>query len=107
MDDTRPTADTITPAQAEVDETIDTQTVEWMDITITLPASVQDWDLDALIAFERGQATLAVVGMFGPDAYAEMQAAFRAKHGRAVKVRDLESLMDVVAKIYGFETAGE
>lgn len=65
-----------------------------------LPDTPDDWDLDTLEAFEEGRALAAVHGILGDKSYASIKA-------QGAKVRDLDSIMDQIAKAYGFETAGE
>ena len=55
-----------TPAQieAEGDETV---TVDWDGVPVTVPASAEDLDLDAIEAFETGKAVTEVVHECCPD----------------------------------------
>ena len=68
-----------------------------------LPANPQDWDVDALEAFETGKVVSAIKGILGAKAWQRI----RASHQGRLKVRDLEPLMDQIAKAYGFDSVGE
>jgi hypothetical protein len=68
-----------------------------------LPASPDDWDVDALEAFEAGKVVTAIKGILGPKAWGQL----RANHEGTLRVRDLEPLMDQIAKAYGFDSVGE
>lgn len=74
-------------------------------VTVVLPARVEEWDLDALAAFERGQAASAFQGLMGPK-YAAFAAEFQKANGRKPNVGDLEGLMEIVAEAYGFTSTG-
>jgi len=65
-----------------------------------LPDSPDDWDLEALEAFESGRVLAAVRGVLGEDAFAAIKR-------QGAKVRDLEPIMEQISKAYGFESAGE
>jgi hypothetical protein len=93
-----------TPTQAEAEGT--PIVVDWEGVELTVPASVQDWDLDTLEAFEQGRAITAIKSLLGDDGYKQATDAFQAKHGRKVKVRDVEGLMSTVAGAYGFGDTG-
>ena len=84
----------------------DTIDVDWEGITITVPATADDWDPDVLEAFENGKAIAAVKGLLGVDTYERVRRQFRNTHGRKMVVRDLNDLMEKVAEVYGFESAG-
>lgn len=68
--------------------------------TYRLPNTLQDWDIDAIEAFEDGRLTPAIRGILG----AEQWKAFKAT---GAKFGDLESISQKIAKAYGFDTAGE
>lgn len=68
-----------------------------------LPASSDDWDVDSLEAFETGKVVTAIKGILGAKAWQRI----RASHEGGLKVRDLEPLMDQIAKAYGFDSVGE
>lgn len=94
------------PTRVEVEkpETIE---VEWEGLTLTLPATAEDWSVDALEAFENGKAVAAIRGVFGTGAYDKLRTDFEKTHGRDLKVRDLSGLLDVIAREYGFAGSGE
>lgn len=95
-----------TPAQIEAEET-ETVDVEWEGITFTIPASLDELDLDALAAFEAGKSAIAIRAVLGETSYARMRREFQQSHGRAVKVKDMLGLLDKIAVTYGFKSAGE
>lgn len=68
-----------------------------------LPADPQEWDVDTLEAFETGKVVTAIKGILGPKAWGQL----RANHEGTLRVRDLEPLMDQIAKAYGFDSSGE
>lgn len=84
----------------------DTVDIEWDGTTITVPATADDWDPDVLEAFEDGKAIAAVKGLLGADTYTRLRRDFQRRHGRKMVVRDLNDLMEKVAAVYGFDTAG-
>lgn len=90
-------------AEATGQETVD---IDWDGVTVTLPAKPDDWDLEALEAFEQGKPATAARGVLG-DQYDATVRAYKAKHGRGPKVRDLETLMQAFATAYGFDSAPE
>lgn len=68
-----------------------------------LPDSADDWDVDALEAFETGKVVSAVKGVLGEAAWRKI----RASHDGTLKVKDLEPLANQIARAYGFTSAGE
>lgn len=68
-----------------------------------LPDSADDWDVDALEAFETGKVVSAVKGVLGEAAWRQI----RASHDGKLRVKDLEPLANQIAKAYGFDTSGE
>jgi hypothetical protein len=95
----------IPAVQAEAEDAT-TITVDWLGVPVVLPAKPDDWDLDAMEAFEQGKAVTAVRGVLGKG-YESTVEAFKKTHGRKPQVRDLESLMQGFAEAYGFESPGE
>lgn len=94
-----------TPAQTEAnaDEFVD---VDWDGVTVTVPASPEQMDLDALEAFEGGKAIAALRAMIGSKGYDDLRKRYEKKHGRKPVVGDLGRLMEAIAATYGFETQG-
>lgn len=68
-----------------------------------LPASPDDWSIDALEAFENGKVATAIKGILGLKAWTKIRATLSG----GGHVRDLEPLMDQIARAYGFESVGE
>lgn len=93
-----------TPAQAEAEGA--GVTVEWEGESFELPATVDDWDLDALEAFEVGQVVTGIRHLIGNDRYDEVRRNLTKRLGRKLKVGDLKPLGDEIARIYGFGQAG-
>ncbi len=78
-----------------------TMSIEYEGDTYTVPATVDDWDIEALEAAERGQPAALLNAVLGPAQY----AAFKRAHP---KVRDLRLMSDRVAGASGFtEVAGK
>lgn len=94
-----------TPDQAEATDT--DLTVDWDGVTITLPGNTDNWDPDAVEAFESGKVVTAIRGLLGTDQYDRARREFTKKHGTRPTMGDLAQLMDLVAKTYGFADAGE
>jgi len=90
--------------EAEGEQTI---TIYWEGAAIALPATVDDWDVDVLEAFETGKAVSALRRLFGSKRYDQLLADFRSVHGRPAKLRDLTALVEQIAEAYGFEGSGE
>lgn len=93
--------------QREAEDVDETTVVEWRDLKLTLPASLDLWDTDTLEAFEKGQAVTAVRGLVGSKEYDKLRADFQKLHGRKIQARDLNQLGDVIAETYGLERQGE
>jgi hypothetical protein len=95
-----------TAPQVEADGD-DTLTIDWDGVTVTIPAALEDWDPDALEAFENQRAMSALRGLLGRAGYEQLRRDFAVKHGRKVKVGDLIGLLERVAQEYGFVAQGE
>jgi hypothetical protein len=65
-----------------------------------LPGDPGDWDLESLEAFEAGQAATACKGILGQASWAEIKRL-------GAKTRDLEGIVQQIAKAYGFSAVGE
>lgn len=96
-------ADEPSAAEREAEGAASPLTIEWEGFTLVVPPAVEDWDADAVEAFEKGQAVTAVRGVLGSKAYDQLRADFLKKNGRKLAVRDLGSLGDVIAATYGIE----
>jgi hypothetical protein len=82
-------------------------TITFAGVDLIFPAAVDDWDVDALEAFENGRVVSAMRALFGDATWDRVKAAFRKANGRALKVKDLEPLGRKIAEVYGFAEAGE
>lgn len=90
------------PAQVEA-EGIETLTISWADLTITLPASSEDWDFEAMEAYEAGKLARAVGLLLGDEGFTGLKREFTKKHGRKLLVRDFGELVEVIGRAYGWE----
>lgn len=95
-----------TPPQAEV-EAVESISVDWDGLQVTAPASVEDWDPDAVEAFESGKVIGALRGLLGSDTYDALRDAWSRRHGRRPVMRDLTRLFEALAQAYGFTDLGE
>jgi len=83
-------------AQREAEEPTEV-TVEWRGQSFTIPASLDDCDLDTLEAFENGKAVAAVRGILGDRAF----SSFKRKN--KPNVRDFNEFAKVVALAMGMD----
>jgi len=83
--------------EAERDKTT---TITWRDVEFTLPATIDDADVDAFEAFEQGKIVQGTRGLLGPKEYAKFKAL-------KPNVRDLKEFSDVLARAMGVDTVGE
>lgn len=86
------------PAEIEASGA-DTVTVTYGGHAYTIPATVDDWSIDALELAERGQPARLLNAVLGPDQYAQ----FKSRHS---KVRELREMSDQIARVSGFGSAG-
>lgn len=93
------------PVRVEADGL--TQSTIWEGIEVVVPSSVDEWDMDALEAFENAKGATFLVNLVGRSTYDEMCRAFIRNHGRKPKVSDFAVFTEQVAKLYGFGDAGE
>lgn len=97
-------------ARAEVVDVLEsdgTKIVEWAGLQVRLPGSADDWDPDALEAFETGKAVTAVRALLGSAKYETLKRDFTSTHGRRPVMRDMGELLVSIAQVYGFGGAGE
>ncbi len=81
-------------------------TITWEGQTLLLPQTVEDWDPDALEAFENGKAIGALRSLLGAQ-YEQARQQFRRDHGRKATVGDLSKIVEAIAEVYGFDSPGE
>lgn len=93
------------PAQIEA-EGDPTTTFEWEGISLTIPSTLDELDVEVLDAFEAGKVMAIVKALLG-DSYQKLRDEFAAKHGRGMKVKDLNSLFELIGKTYGLTQLGE
>lgn len=79
-------------------------TFEWQGFTLTVPASIDDWDGEALESFETGKAISAVRGLLGTTRLDQIKREFLKQHGRAMRVKDYGEIVEAVADRYGFNS---
>lgn len=98
----------IEPTPAQIDaERIETIDITWDGFAFTVPAQVDDWDVDTLKAFEDNKAMNGVQRILGAEQANALARHIREKYGRAARVKDYGAVMDAVATALGFESAGE
>lgn len=68
--------------------------VEWRGQTFTLPASYEDWPIDAALALEDGRWARFLVALLG-------ETDFERAKRLGGKIRDLLDLTDVVLEAFG------
>lgn len=78
---------------------IETMTLEYGGHGYQIPATVDDWPIEALEAAEAGLPSALMRGVLGPAQY----AAFKARHST---VKDLRNMSELVAQTSGFNALG-
>lgn len=94
-----------TPAQIEADGD-ETVIVKWDDIEITIPASPEDLDLDAIEALENGKGITFLRHLMGAVRYEQVKREWQKENGRKPRPDDVAPFLEDVAKVYGFDSAG-
>jgi hypothetical protein len=95
-----------TPAEREATGADDV-TLDWCGQKVTIPASPEDWDINATRAFEEGKWLSAITALVGDGQFATIEKAHRKAHGGRMTNGDMKPLADQIAELYGFEDAGE
>lgn len=85
-----------TAAQVEAEGTAPGLT--WRGHDLTLPASIEDCDVEVLEAFEAGKATTFVRALLGAEQYQSL---------KPMTVADLADLGEHIARALGFITSGK
>lgn len=75
--------------------------------TYTIPASIDDADINVIRAFEQGHATVFVAELMGADQFALLERRHRKAHDGRFTKADLDRLAEQIAEAYGFEGTGE
>jgi hypothetical protein len=83
-------------AEAAGVETVD---IVWRDVTLTVPANVDDWPIDAVEAFENGKQLAFARALLSFDGYQDLKRV-------APTVRDFKAFMDLMAERLGFADLG-
>lgn len=94
-----------TPAQVEADED-ETITVEWDGIPVTVPASAEALDLDALEALENGKGITFMRHLVGTKRFDEVRRQWEKENGRKPAARDVAPFMEAAAEALGFASSG-
>jgi hypothetical protein len=81
-------------------EAVEQVEIEYLDLTFSIDADGTNLDIDIVDAFENGRIVSAIKAILGPVQYAQ----FRKTKPRMKQVNDLS---DIIAKVYGFDTLGE
>jgi hypothetical protein len=102
---TAPDASAETAVEAEA--TGNQLRIEWSGQTILMPATMDDWDVDVLDAFENRHAVKALRLLFGPKRFDEIKAGYKKTTGKTMSVAAFNELSTEVAKAYGFLDSGE
>lgn len=99
----------MTDAKATKAEATETKELElaWEGFTLSLPAQLDEWPLDAVEALETGQVVQLLRQLLGDARYRALTQHLAAKNGRPPKVRDISPLVESIAELYGFVNAGE
>src|SRR5690606_3916745 len=71
-----------------------TITVDWDGVAVEIPAAIEDWDVEALEAFETGRAIRALRLLLGDEQHERILAAWAQRTGRRAKLGDLVRLFD-------------
>lgn len=94
------------PAAREVTG-VETATVDWDGVKVTVPATGDDLDPDAIEAFEQGKAVSAIRSVLGSDHYDAIRSDWGRLHGRRPVLSDIARLVEAVVQVWGFESKGE
>jgi hypothetical protein len=103
MTTTEPSLD---PAEAEAtgEETVE---VTFEGHTYTIPASVDDVDIEVIRAFERNAGMAIVDGLLGQDQMALLERRHRSRHAGKFTSSAMKPLIDDIARALGFTDPGE
>lgn len=88
-----------TAAQLEA-EGVETTTITWRELELTIPASMEGADAEVALAFEEGKVASALRALLGPAQWVDVMKT-------KPKLRDLGVMFDAVAAEMGMETAGK
>jgi hypothetical protein len=78
---------------------VETVDVVWRDVTLKVPANVDDWPIDAVEAFEDGKQLAFARALLSFDDYQTLKRV-------APTVRDFKGFMDLMAERLGFADLG-
>lgn len=87
------------PTEAEA-RGAQTATIAWREHTFEVLAEVNDWPIEATLAYEEGKPATALRQLLGPDQWATFMKT-KPTNG------DMGEIFDAIAKELGFEGAGE
>lgn len=86
---------------ADVDARLDSKVVEWRGEKFSIPAQIEDWPADAVLAFEEQKAMTAMKLILGPEQWETLR---RISSGT---VGEVSEVFELTAKAAGFESPGE
>lgn len=101
MSDPTPEPDAPEPAEVEAtgEETVD---ITFEGHAYTIPAGVDDLDIDVLRAFERG-ASMGIVDALLGGQMKTLERRYRKDHEGRFPQRALKPFVDEIARVYGFD----
>lgn len=97
----------LTAVQREVEAPSETSIIEWRDLKLTIPSSIEDWDDEMFEAGEKGHTVGLLRALVGSEVYNKLRIDFKRLHGHKIKKPDLDALGKILADFYGFEVPGE
>ena len=81
--------------------------VAWHGLAVVVPATLEDWPVEAIEHLEEERLTPGLKALLGPAEYAALKARFTELHGRGLVVRDLRALVVATMAVYGLNAPGE
>lgn len=80
-------------AQREA-EGVETTDIEWQGLTLTLPTDSDDWSVESVLLFEKGQNANGLMEILGPVQWAKVMKTKPTK-------RDLGKLFEEMGEVFG------
>lgn len=77
--------------------------IDWHGVTLHVPATADDMDIDVIESFETGKAVGSMRQIFGARQFADARKQFERLNGRRPKVRDFNQLVEAVFDVWGLE----
>jgi hypothetical protein len=85
----------------------DAITITQHGVTLTLPATSDDWPADAVEALENNKAVTALRALLGRTQFAELEKAITKETGAKPLAKHYGAVLEAVAVEYGFVSTGE